>query len=89
MNVLPQYAPYKKGSGLTEARQAKELGLEPAALEPLNTPHSVDLHSWDRPGTKGELTHTQAHTHTRPVHTAQTNTDKHQLTVVVQKDLGH
>ncbi|XP_067091826.1 S1 RNA-binding domain-containing protein 1 [Osmerus mordax] len=47
------YAPYKKDSGLTKARRAKELGLEPAALELLNTPHSVDLNSWVRPGTKG------------------------------------
>ena len=78
MNVLPQYAPYKKDSGLTKARRAKELGLEPAALELLNTPHSVDLHSWVRPGTKGEVTHTHRHTHTHDQFTlpkqTQTNT---------------
>uniref|UniRef100_A0A3Q1I2I3 S1 motif domain-containing protein n=1 Tax=Anabas testudineus TaxID=64144 RepID=A0A3Q1I2I3_ANATE len=47
------YSPYKKGSKLSKARRAKELGLEGAALALIDTPHTLDLREWVKPGTKG------------------------------------
>uniref|UniRef100_A0AAR2K9P8 S1 motif domain-containing protein n=1 Tax=Pygocentrus nattereri TaxID=42514 RepID=A0AAR2K9P8_PYGNA len=47
------YAPYKKGSKLTKARRAKQLGLEAAALALLHSPQTLDLHSWIKPNTEG------------------------------------
>lgn len=48
-----QYSPYKKGSKLTKARRAKALGLEDAASALMNTPHTLDLRAWIKPGTEG------------------------------------
>ncbi|XP_076831041.1 S1 RNA-binding domain-containing protein 1 isoform X2 [Brachyhypopomus gauderio] len=50
------YAPYKKGSKLSKARRAKELGLEPAALALIHAPGTLDLHSWIKPNTQGVST---------------------------------
>ncbi|XP_030626299.1 S1 RNA-binding domain-containing protein 1 [Chanos chanos] len=47
------YSPYKKGSKLSKARRAKQLGLEPAALALLQTPQTLNLHSWIQPNTEG------------------------------------
>ncbi|MED6288610.1 hypothetical protein CHARACLAT_028298, partial [Characodon lateralis] len=47
------YSPYKKGSKLTKARRAKALGLEDAATALLNSPHTLDLRAWVKPGTEG------------------------------------
>ncbi|XP_012720466.2 S1 RNA-binding domain-containing protein 1 [Fundulus heteroclitus] len=47
------YSPYKKGSKLTKARRAKALGLEDAATALLNSPHTLDLSTWVKPGTEG------------------------------------
>lgn len=55
-----QYAPYKKGSKLSKARRAKQLGLESAAQALLQSPHTLDLRAWVKPGTKG--THIITHT---------------------------
>ncbi|KAL2083365.1 hypothetical protein ACEWY4_021138 [Coilia grayii] len=47
------YSPYKKGSKLSKARRAKELGLEPVALALLQNPQTLNLHSYVKPGTEG------------------------------------
>ncbi|KAK1791086.1 hypothetical protein P4O66_002124 [Electrophorus voltai] len=47
------YAPYKKGSKLSKARRAKQLGLEPAAVGLLQSPGTLELHSWIKPNTDG------------------------------------
>ncbi|KAK3554800.1 hypothetical protein QTP70_033497 [Hemibagrus guttatus] len=47
------YAPYKKGSKLSKARRAKQLGLETAALALLQSPQTLDLSSWIQPNTEG------------------------------------
>uniref|UniRef100_A0A3Q0RQ31 S1 RNA binding domain 1 n=1 Tax=Amphilophus citrinellus TaxID=61819 RepID=A0A3Q0RQ31_AMPCI len=47
------YSPYKKGSKLTKARRAKALGLEVAASALINTPHTLDLRAWVKPGAEG------------------------------------
>ncbi|XP_041644729.1 S1 RNA-binding domain-containing protein 1 [Cheilinus undulatus] len=47
------YSPYKKGSKLTKARRAKALGLEVAASALLESPHTLDLRAWVKPGTEG------------------------------------
>ncbi|XP_055358635.1 S1 RNA-binding domain-containing protein 1 isoform X2 [Betta splendens] len=47
------YSPYKKGSKLSKARRAKELGLEGAAIGLIDSPHTLDLNTWVKPGTKG------------------------------------
>lgn len=47
------YSPYKKGSKLTKARRAKELGLEVAASALMNAPHTLDLRTWVKHDTKG------------------------------------
>uniref|UniRef100_A0A6Q2Y0I5 S1 motif domain-containing protein n=1 Tax=Esox lucius TaxID=8010 RepID=A0A6Q2Y0I5_ESOLU len=49
------YAPYKKGSKLSKARRAKQLGLESAAQALLQSPHTLDLRAWVKPGTEGLL----------------------------------
>ncbi|XP_066535847.1 S1 RNA-binding domain-containing protein 1 [Hoplias malabaricus] len=50
------YAPYKKGSKLSKARRAKQLGLEDAALALLQSPQMLELRSWIKPDTKGLTT---------------------------------
>uniref|UniRef100_A0A8C9YUP0 S1 RNA binding domain 1 n=1 Tax=Sander lucioperca TaxID=283035 RepID=A0A8C9YUP0_SANLU len=47
------YSPYKKGSKLTKARRAKALGLEAATSALIDTPHTLDLRAWVKPGTEG------------------------------------
>ncbi|KAI1894419.1 hypothetical protein AGOR_G00115610 [Albula goreensis] len=47
------YAPYKKGSKLSKARRAKQLGLEPAALCLLQDPQNLTLQSWVKPQSEG------------------------------------
>ncbi|XP_034537850.1 S1 RNA-binding domain-containing protein 1-like isoform X2 [Notolabrus celidotus] len=47
------YSPYKKGSKLTKARRAKALGLEEAASILLDSPHTLDLRAWVKPGSEG------------------------------------
>ncbi|KAG7334245.1 hypothetical protein KOW79_002652 [Hemibagrus wyckioides] len=47
------YAPYKKGSKLSKARRAKQLGLETAALALLQSPQTLDLSSRIQPNTEG------------------------------------
>ncbi|XP_059215514.1 S1 RNA-binding domain-containing protein 1 [Centropristis striata] len=47
------YSPYKKGSKLTKARRAKALGLQEAASTLMDTPHTLDLRTWVKPGTEG------------------------------------
>lgn len=57
-----KYSPYKKGSKLTKARRAKALGLEEAASILMETPHTLDLKTWIKPGTEGKtdiLTHNE------------------------------
>uniref|UniRef100_A0A8C9YUU4 S1 RNA binding domain 1 n=1 Tax=Sander lucioperca TaxID=283035 RepID=A0A8C9YUU4_SANLU len=44
------YSPYKKGSKLTKARRAKALGLEAATSALIDTPHTLDLRAWVKPG---------------------------------------
>ncbi|XP_044069334.1 S1 RNA-binding domain-containing protein 1 [Siniperca chuatsi] len=47
------YSPYKKGSKLTKARRAKALGLEVTASALMDSPHTLDLRAWVKPGTEG------------------------------------
>ncbi|XP_023660157.1 S1 RNA-binding domain-containing protein 1 [Paramormyrops kingsleyae] len=47
------YAPYKKGSKLSKARRAKQLGLEPAALALLQAPQTLNLQTWVQPQVEG------------------------------------
>ncbi|KAM4607034.1 S1 RNA-binding domain-containing protein 1 [Polymixia lowei] len=47
------FSPYKKGSKLSKARRAKDLGLEQAALALLDRPHDLDLRIWVKAGTEG------------------------------------
>uniref|UniRef100_A0A8C7S1U0 S1 RNA binding domain 1 n=1 Tax=Oncorhynchus mykiss TaxID=8022 RepID=A0A8C7S1U0_ONCMY len=47
------YAPYKKGSKLSKACRAKQLGLESAAQALLQSPRTLDLRAWVKPGTEG------------------------------------
>ncbi|CAL8300330.1 unnamed protein product [Merluccius merluccius] len=47
------YSPYKKGSKLSKARRARDLGLEEAAVVLLNRPHELDLRAWVKPGSEG------------------------------------
>ncbi|KAM3863081.1 S1 RNA-binding domain-containing protein 1 [Diretmus argenteus] len=47
------YSPYKKGSKLSKARRAKELGLEGAAIALIEAPHTLVLRAWVKPGTEG------------------------------------
>lgn len=50
-----QYAPHKKGSKLSKARRAKQLGLESAALALIQSPQTLDLRSWVKPDTEGTI----------------------------------
>ncbi|KAJ8359716.1 hypothetical protein SKAU_G00162410 [Synaphobranchus kaupii] len=47
------YAPYKKGSKLSKARRAKQLGLEPAAIALLQDPQNLNLHAFVKPQCEG------------------------------------
>ncbi|KAJ8418481.1 hypothetical protein AAFF_G00141900 [Aldrovandia affinis] len=47
------YAPYKKGSKLSKARRAKQLGLEPAAHALLQEPRNLNLQALVKPGSEG------------------------------------
>lgn len=68
--VLPmslQYSPYKKGSKVSKARRARDLGLEEAAVVLLNRPQDLDMRAWVKPGNEGKrhgLTYTNACMHT-------------------------
>uniref|UniRef100_A0A8C5CPW0 S1 RNA binding domain 1 n=1 Tax=Gadus morhua TaxID=8049 RepID=A0A8C5CPW0_GADMO len=44
------YSPYKKGSKLSKARRARDLGLEEAAVILLNRPNDLVIQSWVKPG---------------------------------------
>ncbi|XP_056148025.1 S1 RNA-binding domain-containing protein 1 [Lampris incognitus] len=46
-------APYKKGSKVSKAHRAKQLGLEGAASLLLEKPHTLDLKGWVKPGSEG------------------------------------
>ncbi|KAM9477849.1 S1 RNA-binding domain-containing protein 1 [Clarias gariepinus] len=50
------YAPYRKGSKLSKAQRARQLGLETAALALLQSPQTLDLYSWIQPNTEGVST---------------------------------
>uniref|UniRef100_A0A8C5FJK6 S1 RNA binding domain 1 n=1 Tax=Gadus morhua TaxID=8049 RepID=A0A8C5FJK6_GADMO len=47
------YSPYKKGSKLSKARRARDLGLEEAAVILLNRPNDLVIQSWVKPGSEG------------------------------------
>ncbi|XP_058880803.1 S1 RNA-binding domain-containing protein 1 isoform X2 [Acipenser ruthenus] len=47
------YAPYKKGSKLSKVRRARQLGLEPPALVLLESPQTLNLHSYIQPQSEG------------------------------------
>ncbi|XP_042162137.1 S1 RNA-binding domain-containing protein 1 isoform X2 [Oncorhynchus tshawytscha] len=47
------YAPYKKGSKLSKACRARQLGLESAAQALLQSPYTLDLRAWVKPGSEG------------------------------------
>ncbi|XP_041107343.1 S1 RNA-binding domain-containing protein 1-like isoform X3 [Polyodon spathula] len=47
------YAPYKKGSKLSKARRARQLGLEPPTLALLESPQTLNLHSYVQPQSEG------------------------------------
>uniref|UniRef100_A0A672NB54 S1 RNA binding domain 1 n=1 Tax=Sinocyclocheilus grahami TaxID=75366 RepID=A0A672NB54_SINGR len=74
------YAPYKKGSKLSKARRAKELGLEPVALTLLQAPQTLDLHSSIQPNTKGLSTLDEVTTGVQEILTDMIAKDKETLT---------
>uniref|UniRef100_A0A672NB96 S1 RNA binding domain 1 n=1 Tax=Sinocyclocheilus grahami TaxID=75366 RepID=A0A672NB96_SINGR len=76
------YAPYKKGSKLSKARRAKELGLEPVALTLLQAPQTLDLHSSIQPNTKGLSTLDEVTTGVQEILTDMIAKDKETLTHV-------
>uniref|UniRef100_A0A671L6Q9 S1 RNA-binding domain-containing protein 1 n=1 Tax=Sinocyclocheilus anshuiensis TaxID=1608454 RepID=A0A671L6Q9_9TELE len=76
------YAPYKKGSKLSKARRAKELGLEPVALALLQAPQTLDLHSSIQPNTKGLSTLDEVTTGVQEILTDMIAKDKETLTHV-------
>ncbi|XP_067278032.1 S1 RNA-binding domain-containing protein 1 isoform X2 [Pseudorasbora parva] len=76
------YAPYKKGSKLSKARRAKELGLEPVALALLQTPQTLDLHSSIQPNTKGLSTLDEVATGVQEILADMIAKDKETLTYV-------
>ncbi|XP_048060568.1 S1 RNA-binding domain-containing protein 1 isoform X1 [Megalobrama amblycephala] len=76
------YAPYKKGSKLSKARRAKELGLEPVALALLQAPQSLDLHSSIQPNTKGLSTLDEVTTGVQEILADMIAKDKETLTFV-------
>ncbi|XP_064173426.1 S1 RNA-binding domain-containing protein 1 [Anguilla rostrata] len=47
------YAPYKKGSKLSKARRAKQLGLEPAATALIQDPQNLNLRALVKPQCEG------------------------------------
>ncbi|XP_041107670.1 S1 RNA-binding domain-containing protein 1-like isoform X2 [Polyodon spathula] len=47
------YGPYKKGSKLSKARRARQLGLEPPALALVESPQTLNLHSYIQPQSEG------------------------------------
>ncbi|XP_073691180.1 S1 RNA-binding domain-containing protein 1 isoform X2 [Garra rufa] len=76
------YAPYKKGSKLSKARRAKELGLEPAAQALLQSPQTLDLHSSIQPNTKGLSTLDEVATGVQEILADMIAKDKETLTYV-------
>uniref|UniRef100_A0A8C1VI48 S1 RNA-binding domain-containing protein 1 n=1 Tax=Cyprinus carpio TaxID=7962 RepID=A0A8C1VI48_CYPCA len=76
------YAPYKKGSKLSKARRAKELGLEPAALALLQEPQKLDLQSSIQPNTKGLSTLDEVATGVQEILADMIAKDKETLTYV-------
>ncbi|KAF4105678.1 hypothetical protein G5714_013340 [Onychostoma macrolepis] len=76
------YAPYKKGSKLSKARRAKELGLEPVALALLQEPQKLDLQSSIQPNTKGLSTLDEVATGVQEILADMIAKDKETLTYV-------
>ncbi|XP_026080013.1 S1 RNA-binding domain-containing protein 1 isoform X1 [Carassius auratus] len=76
------YAPYKKGSKLSKARRAKELGLEPVALALLQEPQKLDLQSSIQPDTKGLSTLDEVATGVQEILADMIAKDKETLTYV-------
>uniref|UniRef100_A0A671RX72 S1 RNA-binding domain-containing protein 1-like n=1 Tax=Sinocyclocheilus anshuiensis TaxID=1608454 RepID=A0A671RX72_9TELE len=76
------YAPYKKGSKLSKARRAKELGLEPVALALLQEPQKLDLQSSIQPSTKGLSTLDEVATGVQEILADMIAKDKETLTYV-------
>ncbi|XP_043111676.1 S1 RNA-binding domain-containing protein 1 isoform X2 [Puntigrus tetrazona] len=76
------YAPYKKGSKLSKARRAKELGLEPVALTLLQEPQKMDLQSSIQPNTKGLSTPDEVATGVQEILADMIAKDKETLTYV-------
>ncbi|RXN28296.1 S1 RNA-binding domain-containing 1 [Labeo rohita] len=76
------YAPYKKGSKLSKARRAKELGLEPVAQALLQAPQTLDLHSSIKPSTKGLSTLDEVATGVQEILADMIAKDKETLTYV-------
>lgn len=76
------YAPYKKGSKLSKARRAKELGLEPAALTLLQAPQTLDLHSLIQPNKKGLSSLVEVATGVQEILADMISKDKESLTYV-------
>ncbi|XP_051945968.1 S1 RNA-binding domain-containing protein 1-like isoform X1 [Xyrauchen texanus] len=76
------YAPYKKGSKLSKARRAKELGLEPVVQALLQAPQSLDLQSRIQPNTKGLSTLEEVATGVQEILADMIAKDKETLTYV-------
>ncbi|KAI7805635.1 S1 RNA-binding domain-containing protein 1 isoform X1 [Triplophysa rosa] len=76
------YAPYKKGSKLSKARRAKELGLEPAALALLHAPQTLDVHSCIQPNKKGLSNLVEVATGVQEILADMISKDKESLTYV-------
>lgn len=76
------YAPYKKGSKLSKARRAKELGLEPVALALLQSPQTLNLQSWIQPNKKGLSTLEEVATGVQEILADMISKDKETLTYV-------
>ncbi|KAJ8248308.1 hypothetical protein GJAV_G00240620 [Gymnothorax javanicus] len=56
------YAPYKKGSKLSKARRAKQLGLEPAAIALIQDPENLNLQAYIKPQCEGVSTYEEVAT---------------------------
>ncbi|KAA0717848.1 S1 RNA-binding domain-containing protein 1 [Triplophysa tibetana] len=76
------YAPYKKGSKLSKARRAKELGLEPAALALLQAPQTMDIHSCIQANKKGLSNLVEVATGVQEILADMISKDKESLTYV-------
>uniref|UniRef100_A0A8C2Q476 S1 RNA binding domain 1 n=1 Tax=Cyprinus carpio TaxID=7962 RepID=A0A8C2Q476_CYPCA len=76
------YAPYKKGSKLSKARRAKELGLKHVAFALLQAPQTLDLHSSVQPNTKGLSTLDEVATGVQEILADMVAKDKETLTYV-------